>query len=73
MDVAPWIANWILTVSDGITWHLHMVFDVLHGIQLYCWLLFNGIQWYCRLLYNIQWYSLVLQSITWYSMVFDLH
>ena len=22
MDVAPWIANWILMVSDGITWHL---------------------------------------------------
>ena len=28
MDVAPWIANWILLVSDGITWHL----NVFNGI-----------------------------------------
>ena len=22
MDVAPWMANWVLMVSDGIKWHL---------------------------------------------------
>ena len=39
MDVAPWIANWIRMVSNGIRWYC-MVFD---GV-----LLLNSIQWYYR-------------------------
>ena len=37
MDVAPWKANWIMVVSDGIRWYC-MVFN---GI-----LLLNSIHWY---------------------------
>ena len=38
MDVAPWIAHWILMVSDGIRWYC-MFFG---GILL---LVFNGLTW----------------------------
>ena len=38
MDVAQWIENWIMMVSDGIQWYC-MVFN---GI-----LLLNSIHWYC--------------------------
>ena len=50
MDVAPWIANWILLVSDGITWY---------------YMAFKCIQWYLMVLngilcnFCIQWCSLV--------------
>ena len=30
-DVAPWIANWIMMVSDGIRWYCRL----LHGIHWY--------------------------------------
>ena len=54
MYAAPWIAHWIIMVSDGITWYL-MVID---GIQWYC-MVFNGI-----LVFNsINWYSMVLHGI----------
>ena len=38
MDEAPWIANWILTVSDGSRWYYRA---------------FNCIQWYSMVLYGI--------------------
>ena len=38
MDVAPWIAHWIMMVSDGIAWYT-MVYD---GITWYLVVL-NGI------------------------------
>ena len=44
MEVAPWIADWILMVSDGIRWYC-MVFD---GI-----LLLNSIHWYSMVLHGI--------------------
>ena len=60
MDVAPWIANWIMTVSDGIRWYC-MVFD---GI-----LLLNSIHWYSMVFNGIAWSTMVLQAIMY--MVFD--
>ena len=39
MDVAPWIANWILT--DGIRWY----YTAFNCIILYL-MVFNGIAWY---------------------------
>ena len=44
MDVAPWIANWIMMVSDGIRWY-SMVLD---GI-----LLLNSIHWYSMVLHGL--------------------
>jgi len=54
MDVAPWIANWIRMVSDGIRWYC-MVFD---GV-----LLLNSIQWYCMVYDGIAGYYMVFDGI----------
>ena len=39
MEVAPWIADWIMMVSDGIRWYC-MVFDGIAGYYM----VFDGIQ-----------------------------
>ena len=83
MDVAPWIAHWIMMVSD-YRWYL-MVFNcirwylmVLNGIEWYSMvfcgiLVFNSIHWYSMVFDGFRWYSMVLQAITWYSIVFYLY
>ena len=53
MDVAPWIANWIMMVSDGIRWYCM----VLDGI-----LLLNSIHWYSMVLHGLRWYYPISQS-----------
>ena len=63
MDVAPWIAHWILMVSDGIRWYC-MVFD---GI-----LLLNSIHWYSMVLHGIRWYCRLLHGIHWYFTLINL-
>ena len=62
MEVAPWIADWILMVSDGIQWYC-IVFD---GI-----LLLNSIHWYSMVLYGLRWYCRLLHGIWWYSIIFN--
>ena len=54
MDVAPWIANWIMMVSDGIRWY-SMVFCY--------WIVFIGIQWYCMVYDGIAGYYMVFDGI----------
>ena len=52
--VAPWIANWIMMVSDGIRWYC-MELDgilLLNSIHWYSMVL-HGLRWYCRLLHGI--------------------
>ena len=82
MDVAPWIAHWIMMVSDDLRWYYMafncilwymMVFMVLDGI-----LVFDSIHWYSD---GIQLYLMevhgmagnyiVFYGIQWYSM--ELH
>ena len=62
MEVAPWIADWILMVSDGIRWYF--------AIEQYS-LVFNGIAWYLMVFQAITQYLMVFNNIRWYCMVFD--
>ena len=63
MDVAPWIAHWILMVSDGL------VCPGLPWSALVC----PGLSWSRVVLAFdcIQWFSMVINGIQWNYIVSD--
>ena len=51
MYVAPWIADWIMMVSDGIAWSSMVL---------------QAITWYLMVFNNIRWYYMVFDGIAGY-------